>query len=74
MPLVANAYAEKDRITAGPAKQGADIRVCSARLGSSPPGLRAWMFLLSAYVCEHEDQRDPETKTSHQIPLWVGAV
>lgn len=27
-----------------------------------------------AYVCEHEDQRDPETKTSHQIPLWVGAV
>lgn len=60
----------------GPAIPGADTRC--ARPGSDHRPLDCESSDASvecrAYVCEHEDQRDPKTKTSHQIPLWVGAV
>lgn len=74
MPLsIRKCLSEKVRIDESRAyilvDQSSETRVRSARLESLDVSVEC-----GACACEHEDESDPETKTSHQIPLWVGAV
>lgn len=81
MPLsIRKCLSEKVRIDESRAyilvDQSSETRVRSARLGSPPPDCESLDVSVECGACarEHEDESDPETKTSHQIPLWVGAV